>query len=196
MTEADKSNATVVADRVLALVLHIPSSEETTAHHPAQRVHTVARTAARRASVTAGSLSLPPGFLGWMTLIPELLAVWQVQAQMVSDIAAVYGRSHQLGKEQMLYCLFRHVAAQLFRDIVVRVGERVVVQQATMKLLQNVAQQLGIRVTQAVLGKSVGRFIPLAGAVGVAAYAYFDTLQVAKTAVALFEHEQTLESLD
>lgn len=195
MTPDPATTAAIAADRVLELVLHIPASKEAVAQHPRQQAHKVSRAAARRASVTAGSLSLPPGVLGWITLIPELLAVWKVQAQMVSDIAAVYGRSHQLGREQMLYCLFRHVAAQLFRDVVVRVGERVVVQQATLKLLQSLAQQLGIRVTQAMLSKGAARFVPLIGAAGVAAYAYYDTLQVAKTAVELFEREQTIEVL-
>ena len=30
----------------------------------------------------------------------------------------------------MVYCLFKHVSAQLFRDLVVRVGERVVMRAA------------------------------------------------------------------
>ncbi|MEY3124171.1 MAG: hypothetical protein RLZZ573_691, partial [Pseudomonadota bacterium] len=94
----------------------------------------------------------------------------------------------------MLYCLFKHVAAQLFRDVVVRVGERVVVQQTTVKVLQTLAQQLGIRVAQMALHKGVARFVPLAGAVGVGAYAYFDTLQVAKTAVELFEREMVVDA--
>lgn len=185
--------AAIAADRVLELVLHIPPSKEAAAHHPKQQAQRVSRAAARRASMMAGSMSLPPGVLGWITLIPELLAVWKVQAQMVSDIAAIFGRSHQLGREQMLYCLFRHVAAQLFRDVVVRVGERVIVQQATMKLLQSLAQQVGIRLTQAMLSKGAARFVPLVGAAGVAAYAYYDTVQVAKTAIELFEREQTIE---
>lgn len=195
MTHDDESAAAAAADRILQLVLHIPPSKEATARKPKQRAEAVARAAARRASVRAGSLSLPVGVLGWITLIPELLSVWKVQAQMVSDIAAVYGRSHQLGREQMLYCLFRHVAAHLFRDMVVRVGERVMVQQATVKLLQSLAQQLGIRVARAMLGKSAARFVPLLGAAGVAAYAYYDTLQVARTAVELFEREQTIETV-
>lgn len=178
-----------LSDAIFDLVLQVPTSQEQALDQPAQRAHAISRTAARTASLIASSLSLPPGFLGWLTVLPELVGVWKLQAQMVSDIAAVYGKQKTLGREQMLYCLFKHVSAQLFRDVVVRVGERVVVQQTSLKILQSLAQQLGVQLTKTVISKSAARFVPLLGAVGVGAYAYFDTLQVAKTAVALFEQD-------
>ena len=137
----------------------------------------------------AASLALPPGVLGWLTVLPELVAVWRLQAQMVSDIAAVYGKTAELNREHMLYCLFRHVSAQLFRDVVVRVGERFVIRRASLAFLQSLAQSLGLRVTQSLLGKGAARLVPLLGALGVGAYAYFDTNQVATTAIALFSSE-------
>ena len=185
-----------LADAMLQLVLKVPGSTETVRAHPAERAHTIARNAARTASVVSGSLSLPPGILGWLTVMPELIGVWKLQAQMVSDIASVYGKRKTLGREQMLYCLFRHMSAQVFRDVVVRVGERFVVKQASLKVLQAIAQQLGIKVSKAVISKGASRFVPLIGAVGAGAYAYFDTLQVAKTAVELFEHETVVDSDD
>ena len=185
-----------LADAVLELVLHVPASAEPVLAHPAERAHAIARKAARTASVVSASLSLPPGFIGWFTVVPELLGVWRLQAQMVSDIAGVYGKSQTLGREQMLYCLFKHVSAQLFRDVVVRVGERFVFKHASLKVLQGLAQQLGVQVSKAVIGKSASRFVPLLGAMGVGAYAYFDTMQVAKTAVELFEHETVIDADD
>lgn len=178
-----------LTDAILGLVLTVPSSREKALAQPAERAHRVARNAARTASVISGSLSLPPGVLGWFTMLPELLAVWRVQAQMVSDIAAVYGKSHALGRDQMLYCLFKHVSAQLFRDVVVRVGERVLIRETSLQFLQTAAQKIGVMLTKTLIRKSAARFVPLLGAVGVGAYAYFDTLQVAQTAVELFERD-------
>jgi hypothetical protein len=111
----------------------------------------------------------------------------------VSDIAAVYGKHATLGREQMIYCLFKHVSAQLFRDVVVRVGERYVVQTASLGFIQSAARLLGVKVTQRIIGKSAGRFVPLLGAIGVSAYAYFDTQQVAKTAIDLFTKEIVID---
>ena len=134
-------------------------------------------------------MALPPGPLGLLTLIPDLVAVWKIQSQLVADIAAVYGRQEQLTKEQMLYCLFRHLASQAVRDLAVRAGERWLVQRASLAVLQTVAQKLGVHLSRKVIGASLSRWLPLVGAVGVGTYAYFDTRQVAATAIALFEQD-------
>jgi mannose/fructose/N-acetylgalactosamine-specific phosphotransferase system component IIC len=178
-----------VGDAILNLVLQVPASTENEMAQPRVRAQAIARTAARQASLMAASLALPPGVLGWLTVLPELVAVWRLQAQMVSDIAASYGKTAVLSREHMLYCLFRHVSAQLFRDVVVRVGERFVIQRASLALVQSLAQSLGIRVTQSIVGKGISRLIPLIGAVGVGAYAYYDTSEVAKTAIELFSRD-------
>ena len=108
---------------------------------------------------------------------------------MVSDIAAAYGRHATLGREQMMWCLFRHTAAQAFRDLVVRMGDRLVFQRMSQHVAQRVARQVGARLTQRTLGKGLSRWLPVVGAVGVGAYAYYDTTQVAATAIAMFESE-------
>lgn len=183
-----------VGDVILDLVLRVPESSESELEQPNARAHVIARTASRQASLLAGSLALPPGFLGWLTILPELVGVWKLQAQMVSDIAALYGKTPTLGREQMIYCLFKHVSAQLFRDVVVRAGERYLVRRVSLGFIQAMARTVGATVTQKMIGKGVSRFVPLLGAVGVSAYAYYDTAQVAKTAVELFSSEITLDA--
>jgi hypothetical protein len=194
MTRKTNAGTPQISGAILDLVLQVPPTRENALDQPARRAHTLARQAARNASLVAGSLSLPPGFLGWLTVIPELVGVWRLQAQMISDIAGVYGKRKTLGREQMLYCLFKHVSAQLFRDVVVRVGERVLVRETSLKFLQTLAQTIGVKVTKTVISKGAARFVPLIGAVGVGAYAYFDTLQVARNAVGLFERDITIEA--
>ena len=177
------------AQAILGLVVNVPQSREATVENQAgatARSQAIARVAARKASVLAGSMALPPGPLGWITFLPELVAVWRLQGQMVADIASVHGKSASLTREHMMYCLFKHVSAQALRDLMVRVGERFLVQKASGALMQNIAQKLGVQLTQKLVSKSVSRFVPLLGALGVGAYAYFDTAQVARTAQALF----------
>lgn len=182
-----------VADAILGLVVRVPPTREQALDQPQARAEAIGRSAARQASVLASSMALPPGFLGWLTVLPELVGVWKLQTQMVSDIAGVYGKSATMGREQMMYCLFKHVSAQLFRDVVVRVGERFLIQRASSAFLQSVVQKLGIKLTQSMVGKGVSRFVPLIGAVGVGAYAYFDTRQVARTAIELFSSDIVVE---
>ena len=148
----------------------------------AQAAEQVARAAARKAAVVSGSLALPPGPLGMLTVLPDLYLIWKVQRQMVADIYALYGREAELTRSHMLYCLFRHAASHVLRDVVVRTGQRVIVQQLTAGALKGILGKVGVTVTRRVVGTAASRWVPLAGAAAVGAYAYWDTLQVARTA--------------
>ncbi|WP_430391515.1 hypothetical protein [Dyella sp. 20L07] len=175
-----------VTQAILDFVSQIPDSNVAGSRNPEQEAQRLGARAAQRAALTAGSLALPPGPLGWLTVVPELIAIWKIQAQMVSDIAAAYGQHSELGREQMLWCLFRHTAAQAFRDLVVRVGDRLLFRRVTYTVAERIAKTVGIKVTQRAVGKGVSRWLPVVGAMGVGAYAYYDTGQVARTAIAMF----------
>jgi hypothetical protein len=175
-----------VAQMIIDFVGTIPHAKVERSGRPEDEARRIANAAASKAGLTAGSLALPPGPLGWLTVLPELVAIWKIQAQMVSDIAATFGKEAKLGREQMLYCLFRHTAAQAFRDVVIRLGDRLIFRRASMSALNRVAQRVGVSVSQRAVGKGISRWLPVVGALGVGAYAYYDTAQVAKTAIELF----------
>ena|SRR2546426_5119763 len=185
---------TKIADAILAFLGHVPTTNERKASNPEERARILANTAAMNAAMTAGTLALPPGPFGWVTILPDLVAIWKIQAQLIADIAGAHGKKSTLTQEQVLYCLFRHSAAHAVRDLVVRSGERAIVQRASLRTLQVIAQKVGIRITQRAIGKGVARMLWIVGAIGVAGYAYYDTAQVAKTTRELFKHDIELES--
>ena len=117
-----------------------------------------------------------------LTVLPDLFLIWKIQRQLVADIFALHGRTVELTRTHMLYCLFRHMASQVLRDVVVRAGERAIVRQLSSQALTSTLQSLGLTVAQRLAGTSASRWVPLAGAAAVGAYAYWDTLQVARTA--------------
>ena len=166
-------------ERILA---DIPAAETGRADLPDSAAKAIAHRAAKRAAVLSGSLALPPGPLGFVTLLPDLYLIWQTQRQMVSDIFGVYGRSAELTRTHMLYCLFRHAASHVLRDVAVRGAERIVIRQLSGGALKSALGSIGVSVSQRLAGNAAGRWIPLAGAAAVGAYAYWDTLQVANTA--------------
>lgn len=192
-TSATPNPAIGITGAILRFIGKIPHTNKLESRDPVKSSRDLASKAAAKAALTAGSLALPPGPLGLLTILPELTAVWKIQAQLVADIAAIYGKQAFLTREQMLYCLFRHSAAHVFRDLVIRVGERVLIRRASLRVVQTIAQKIGIRITQRIIGKGITRWLPVVGAVGVGAYAYFDTSQVAATTIALFEKELEIE---
>jgi hypothetical protein len=186
-----EETARVVAKAILDVIASVPHTGELLSNNPRERARSLANQAAVRAAAVSGTLALPPGPLGVLTLVPDLVVVWRIQAQMVADIGGAYGKTASVTQEQMIYCLFRHAAAQVVRDLGVRAGERFVFRPATIRLIQSVAARLGLTLSQRLIAKSVARWLPVVGSLGVAAYAFYDTGQVAATAIELFDGERS-----
>ena len=172
-------DASGLIERVIA---HVPQARVGATPDAAQVAERMARDAARNAALVSASLALPPGPLGMLTVLPDLFVIWKIQRQLVADIFALHGRSVELTRTHMLYCLFRHMASHVLRDVVVRAGQRAVVTQLSASALKSTLSSLGLSVAKRITGTSASRWVPLAGAAAVGAYAYWDTLQVARTA--------------
>lgn len=151
-------------------VARIPEISERRSDDPAQRSSVIVKAAAIKAAALSGGLALPPGPLGILTIIPDLLGIWKIHNQMVADVAGAYGEQAHLSQEQMMRCLLKHAACQLARDVIVRVIERFLARRASLCLLQRIG-------------------VPILGAVAVAAFTYFDTVRVGKRAIVLFAQQ-------
>ena len=140
-----------VNNAIFDMIAAIPPSMESKSDAPEVRVRALSEAAARSTAKISGLAALAPGPLGLMTLLPDLIAMWKIQSQLVADIAAVYGKTTALGKEQMLYCLFRHSASQMMRDIVYRAGERYLVHPASLRVMQKIIAAIGVKISQRVI---------------------------------------------
>ncbi|MCQ2093012.1 MAG: EcsC family protein [Fibrobacter sp.] len=191
MEQKDKVTADKLKDKVTGilfdLLTDIPESLHAQNPDPDEKVQHLIRQAAFKASTVSATLSIPAGITGIITSIPDIAAVWRIQAQLVADIAATYGKVAMLSREAMVWCLFRHSAASLLRDVAVRTGSRVIVQKVSVSVLQKILQKIGVKVSQKLLGKIALRAIPAIGALGNGAYTYYDTFEVGKTAATYFK---------
>src|ERR1043166_684594 len=178
---------------LLKVVNQIPSSAERESSDAILRARKLIAGASVKAAAISGSLALPSGPLGWLTIFPDLAAIWRLQAQLVADIGAVFGKQGKLTEESMIYCLFKHAAAQVVRDMVTRIGERIVVQRVSLRMTENVLESIGIRIIRRAAGRGIWRLLPVIGALGVAGYAYYDTEQVGQTAIDFFSKDIELK---
>lgn len=185
--DAGDARAREITDTLERLIADVPPPQTSPAADPHAQATRLARAAAQRAALISGSLALPPGPLGMLTVLPDLYLIWKVQRQMVADLFALHGRTAELTPTHMLYCLFRHLASHVVRDVAVRAGQRAVVRQLSSGALRTALATVGANIAQKMAGRAASRWVPLAGAAAVGAYAYWDTLQVAKTARRLLE---------
>ncbi len=181
-----------IGDALLGLVSVIPVSTESPTATPDVRAAELCETAARTTAKISGLAAIAPGPLGLFTVLPDLIAMWRIQSQLVSDIASVYGKTANLSKEHMLWCIFKHSAAQTFRDVAYRAGERYLIRPLSLRALRKLTTSIGVRLSERAVGKAVARFLPLVGAAGVAGYAYYDTKKVGSAAIGIFSKESVI----
>jgi hypothetical protein len=176
----------ILSEALHTLVSQIPATLEAPGGNPGERVKAIAKMAALKAAAVSGSFTLPPGPLGLATVLPDLLAVWRLQQQMVADIAGAFGKTSALTAETMVICLFKHGGTALTKSLFARQGQDVLVQRIANRTLLQLLEKIGVRVAQRIAAKSVSRWLPVLGALGAGAYAYYDTTHVASNAIDLF----------
>ena len=174
---------------LLKTVQQIPSSDERRSANAVFRARKLTAEAAFKAATISGTLALPPGPLGWLTILPDLTVIWRLQAQLVADIGAAFGKQGKLTEASIIYCLFRHAAAQAVRDLVTRMGQRVVVQRISFRATEGVLETIGVKLVYRVARRGLWRWVPALGALAVAGYAYYDTEQVGQTAIEFFSKD-------
>ena len=183
----------------------VPKTNETgKAKRPYERSKEITQKACAKAAAVSGGLALPVGPLGMLTVLPDLVIVWRIQSQMVVDIAAAFGHKKPLTEEDLMTCLFRHVAGTAVREyersIPIEHEEKSgksmldLLDRFTRSGSRDVAVRVGKQIGQVVLERvakrTASRIVPLAGAAIVSAYAAMDTKEVARTAVELFSGEK------
>jgi len=174
-------------DKLLRFLdLMIPHGRAPHPHNKShETAHNLIQAPAIRAARTSGLLALPAGPAGYRAIVPDLVRVWQIQAELVADIAALYGKTAECTREAMLYCLFRHFASHVLKEIAITVGRRVCMKRATLKALQTILPAVGVKLGQRVLRKSLFLWLPLISAAGCGAFAYYDTQKDGRTTVEL-----------
>lgn len=171
----------------------VPAPSEKLEGLDSKQIDLLIRNASLKAAAISGSLSLPSGPFAVITILPDLVAVWKIQAQLVADIASVNAKTQKLTRESMMYCLFGNNGTGI-EDLVIRVGERFVVKKSSQKVFQGVLGKIGLRIGRVLLGERIARWIPLIGAGLVARYSFNDTQKVGKTARIFFASEINLEN--
>lgn len=150
------------------------------------KVSRLIKVASMKSASISATLSIPAGITGIMSVLPDVLAIWKIQAQLVSDIAACYGKLACLSREAMVWCLFRHSAAKIMKGLAVKTGNRLVLKSLSMSALRSLLTKIGLNISSKVFGKTFMRIIPGLGALGNGAFSYYDTREVGLTAESYF----------
>ncbi|MCW7491362.1 hypothetical protein ND861_01705 [Leptospira sp. 2 VSF19] len=162
---------------------------------PENLIQELVQNASFKSGLISATCSLPPGPLGILSILPELLFVYRIQGHLILDIAALYGKEVQVTKELLLYCLFKHGGAHVFRKIIEESSLKILIRPTTVKVFQTMLEKLGLMISKSLIRKQFARWIPIGGAVVTGTFAYYDTKRVGKTAIELFSKEIHAEEI-
>lgn len=138
--------------------------------------------------------ALPPGPLGLMTILPELLTVTKIQMNLIYRIAAYYGKQGQVNATLILLIFANEAGLAIGRRVVTRMGTKLLIrtlgEQSVHSVSRSIAARIGARLTQ----KAVGRWIPFLLAPLFGLFSKKMTVRIGTEAVKLFS--QDLELLE
>jgi hypothetical protein len=173
---------------LVELISELPATAEQQTSNAFIRARELIADASLRAAGISGTIALQAAPSAWPVIISELAAIWRLQAQMVADVGAVFGKSGRLTEESIVYCLFRHTAAQFIREFVTGVVEGRESRNSA-PATETALEKIGTEILQRITRRKSSRWLPVLGALAVAAYAYYDTDQVGQTAIEFFSQD-------
>lgn len=179
----------VLSGLLFDVITNIPESLQESVENPEERVKSLIQSASLRAAAVSTTLSIPAGVTGVVAAIPDVISVWKIQAQLVSDIAATYGKIAILNRSSMMFCLFKHSMAHLLKDVVTHSGPRYIVHKLSTTALKKCLEKIGIHFSSKFIRRIAMKAVPAIGAVSNGALSFWDTKQVGKTAQAYFRSQ-------
>ncbi len=156
---------------------------------PSEIIESLIFSASIKSAAISATLSLPPGPLGWISVLPELFLIFRIQGHLIKDIAALYGKDVKLTKELLLYCMFKHGSAHIFRRMIEETSARVIIRPSTLQLVEKIVKTIGMKISRKILKGNLLKWVPLIGATITGGFAYLDTRTVGKTTKELFSKE-------
>jgi hypothetical protein len=193
----DNKDTIEFAERILSLVTDIDDYKSPYAKavgDPSAIVEVITEDACYKTFAISAGLSIPPGFLGILSILPELFMIYRIQARLVKDIATLYGKEASLSAELLFYCLFKQTGIHILRNFIQETGAKILIRPSTLRMMEKLAEKIGFEVTRSTLKKSIFRFLPFVGAIFSGGLSYYDTKKIGESSSALFSKEILLIS--
>lgn len=135
-------------------------------------------------ALISGGASLIPGPWGMAAAIPEIVMVSKKQIEMIYDIAKAHG--HKDIDEELILSVMLSASGQGVTALVVVHGQKIVMKRAGARAVQQMVKMLGGKITQQVAKSMAAKWIPIAGAVAMAAWSRYSTQKIGDKAKETF----------
>ena len=181
-------NKTWLGDLIMNLA---PSDVDLTGKSPDEMI----KVASWKAFALSTVSGLAPGPAGWVTILPEIIAVTKIQINLVYAIAKHYGQSSRFNSGTVVL-IFANEAGIATRGVVAKVGERLIVRVISSKAVEALSRRIGVKIGARITQRIVGRWVPVVLAPVFGAFSKSMTTRIGREAVKLFSSDfEIVESI-
>ena len=143
-------------------------------------------------ALISGGASIIPGPLGMAAAIPEIIAVLNNQLKMIYDIAKANGQN-EINKE-LLISVFLSAMGNASGNLLIVHGQKIMAKRVGARVLQTLIKLLGGKITQQIAKSMAAKWIPIAGAIAMAAWSKYTTNKIGQKAKEVFSKEIVFEN--
>ncbi len=138
--------------------------------------------------VVAGAANLIPGPLGVVAALPELTLILRNQIQMIYDLGVAYGKQDDMNTHALLG-IFASAMGEGMVGLATVEGRNLMIKRASLKVVQKLLQWLGGKISQRLLKHILAKWVPVAGAVLMAAWSRQSTMELGKRAEKMLQYD-------
>lgn len=154
------------------------------------------KSASWKAFAISTAAAIPPGFIGYVTILPEIIAVTKVQINLIYSIAKYYRKAATMNATITTLIFANETGIAIGQDVVKKVGPKLVVRALGTKALRPITQRIAARIGARVTQRLVARWIPFLLAPVFGAFSKSMTTTIGKYAIKLFQNDiEIIESV-
>lgn len=139
-------------------------------------------------AIIAGGSSMIPGPYGMVAAVPEIAAIIRNQLKMIYDIGVASGKEKLLNKD-LLLSVFASGLGLGTTSLVVMHGSKIIIKRTSLRFFQRIIIMLAGRVSQQLLKSMVSKYLPVVGAVAMAAWARHSTKKIGAKAKSFLKED-------
>lgn len=161
-----------------------------------EQVESIIKSCSNANGAISGLSGMLPGVVGLVAILPELKSTIENQITMIYDIGVAHGKDEHLSKEMVLSLAMQSGAGSIAINALARQGEKILIKKASVKVFQQIAKVLGIKLSASVVKSAVAKFVPVLGGVAIGIWVKYTTTEIGENSAVILSQKLHVQETD
>jgi uncharacterized tellurite resistance protein B-like protein len=161
-----------------------------------EQIENIINTCSTTNGTISGISGMLPGPAGLIAIIPELKSTLENQIVMIYDIGVAHGKEEQMSKEMVLALAMQSGLGSIGINALARQGEKILIKKASVKVFQQLAKIMGIRLTAGVIKSAVAKFVPVLGGLAIGVWVKYTTTEMGENTAVILSKKIDIKETD